>query len=249
MSASTKEGSVDHHHDHHGNHHDEEHMADMVKNIPTNTSISTISQLIDSLRARLTTLRDKHSIDLDDRHGKSSNLHELGGHNPHDHEDHEPAYEASGVGDLIHGDTMILLGSCIFMIILGLILRKVFMYFTHIRGHREQYHGGIRQMGEHMHTVTRTMSTDPNQTFAQDTPAIKKKPIGTPQVSMSLPAITKSNNPKRVSIEETAFDEIMPQSHTMLVDDTDDIHTMTTIRQQLEARRLSKMKNYFETQD
>lgn len=131
----------------------------------------------------------------------------------------------------------------------GLILRKVFMYFTHLRGHREQYHGGIRQMGEHMHTVTRTMSMDPNQTFAKDTPAIKKKPIGTPQVSVTLPAISDPNNSKRVSIEETAFDKIMPQSHTMLVDDSDDIHTMTTVRQQLEARRLSKMKNYFETQD
>ncbi len=41
---------------------------------------------------------------------------------------------------------------------LGIILRKVFMYFTQLRRHRERYAGGLRRWAEHMQAVTLTMA-------------------------------------------------------------------------------------------
>eukprot|EP00095_Tigriopus_kingsejongensis_P002428 maker-scaffold855_size87859-snap-gene-0.11 protein:Tk02428 transcript:maker-scaffold855_size87859-snap-gene-0.11-mRNA-1 annotation:"hypothetical protein EUTSA_v10012875mg" len=218
-------GTIDHHEEH-GEHEADHVMTHMVKNMTTNTSASTISKLIETLRDRL----------------KGLEVEPLP-KEVHNHEEHH--HERTGnpsVDDLIHGDTMILVGSCFFMIVLGLLLRKTFMYFTHLRSHRDKCQGGLRQMGEQMHVVTRTMSTDPNQTFALDTPQVVKKPLS-PQPSNVL-----ANN-NGATIAETSLDDIMPYSHTMLVDESDDIRTLTTAREALEARRLSKMKNFLETQD
>ncbi len=50
-----------------------------------------------------------------------------------------PPLNHSGGGGLMHMDTVILIASCAFMIVVGLILRKLFLYFTKVRKSREKY--------------------------------------------------------------------------------------------------------------
>lgn len=83
----------------------------------------------------------------------------------HDHHDHSLFHPYPGVhpedGTLLHSDTIILVCSCVIMILLGLILRKLFLVASEIRNSRQKYRGGLRQFAEHMHVVTKSMSTDP----------------------------------------------------------------------------------------
>jgi len=83
-----------------------------------------------------------------------------------------------GAAKLQHYDTIMLLGSCILMIVMGeeyltdsggcrtcctssiagLILRKIFVYLTHVRQSREKCHGGLKHLAEQMEMVTLSMA-------------------------------------------------------------------------------------------
>ena len=132
----------------------------------------------------------------------------------------------------------------------GLLLRKAFIYFTRIRQTREKYHGGLRQMAEHMHVVTRTLSTEPTPVPTPvATPSIKRPLSG----SESAPTIaTKTryvrNGDKQITIhspESIAMDMFKPSTHTMTRGDSE-IGSLTT---QLDARRISRMQNFLNNQD
>ncbi len=47
---------------------------------------------------------------------------------------------------------------------LGLSLRKMFLYLSELRVNRERYADGLRQMAEHMQVVTATMMTSSEST-------------------------------------------------------------------------------------
>jgi hypothetical protein len=72
------------------------------------------------------------------------------------------------------------------MIFIGLIFHRIISYLAKLRSRRRQYQRGLKQLGEHMHVVTRTMSNPPS---AQATPA------ATPSISLrKLAHLNTSNN-------------------------------------------------------
>lgn len=129
-----------------------------------------------------------------------------------------------GDGHILHTDTIVLMASCLVMIILGLVLRKIFLYFTHVRQSREKYHGGLRQMAEHMHAVTRTMSSGTNGGEDRERSVHFRK--GDDDV-----------------IESATLDIFKPSTHVMVAKATDSSESGPFMTQ-LEARRLSKMQDF-----
>jgi len=90
-------------------------------------------------------------------------------------------------------DTIVLVGSLIVMIFIGLIFHRIISYLAKLRSRRRQYQRGLKQLGEHMHVVTRTMSNPPS---AQATPA------ATPSVSLrKLAHLNTSNNNTITSLQ------------------------------------------------
>lgn len=78
-------------------------------------------------------------------------------------------------GLLLHSDTIILVTSMVVMILLGLVLYQVMAYLTKINNRRTMYQDGLRQIGEQMHVVTRTMSTEPTGASANVTPKTPRR--------------------------------------------------------------------------
>jgi len=91
-------------------------------------------------------------------------------------------------------DTIVLVGSLIVMIFIGLIFHRIISYLAKLRSRRRQYQKGLKQLGEHMHVVTRTMSNPPS---AQATPA------ATPSISLRKLAHlnTTNNNNNNTSLQ------------------------------------------------
>ena len=127
----------------------------------------------------------------------------------------------------------------------------MFLFFTHKRTTREKYHGGMKQLATHMNSVTRTMSTDPNQTFAADSPLPKARLVhqfssGTlSQNDDVIEAAVRrmsgsSKQPVQLSnIAETSLVFVPTRRESRIAE-------LTAARQQLEARRLSRFKNFFD---
>jgi len=96
---------------------------------------------------------------------------------------------AETAGKSLNTDTIVLVGSLIVMIFIGLIFHQIISYLAKLRSRRRQYQMGLKQLGEHMHTVTRTMSNPPSATAT---------PVGTPQISMRklahLNSVNNNNN-------------------------------------------------------
>jgi len=83
-------------------------------------------------------------------------------------------------------DTIVLVGSLIVMIFIGLIFHRIISYLAKLRSRRRQYQMGLKQLGEHMHVVTRTMSNPPSAT---------NTPVATPSISLrKLAHLNTSNN-------------------------------------------------------
>jgi len=90
-------------------------------------------------------------------------------------------------------DTIVLVGSLIVMIFIGLIFHRIISYLAKLRSRRRQYQKGLKQLGEHMHVVTRTMSNPPS---AQATPA------ATPSISLrKLAHLNTTNNNNITSLQ------------------------------------------------
>ena len=62
---------------------------------------------------------------------------------------------ASKMHHLMHSDTPIVVGSLVFMIILGLVFRSLCMKLTSVNQRKERMRGGLKQIAEHMNYVTR----------------------------------------------------------------------------------------------
>ena len=69
---------------------------------------------------------------------------------------------------------------------LGLIFHRIISYLAKLRSRRRQYQMGLKQLGEHMHVVTRTISNPPSATAT---------PVATPSISLrKLAHLNTSNN-------------------------------------------------------
>ena len=69
--------------------------------------------------------------------------------------DSDDDVEVDRLSKLIHSDTMILIGSLLVMILLGLILRSCFLKLARLRERKKRMRGGIRQIATHMDLVTK----------------------------------------------------------------------------------------------
>ena len=90
------------------------------------------------------------------------------------------------------------------------------MYFTRLRESRERYHGGLRQLADHMHVVTRTLSNDPNKTFAKDSPVPLRQQVLSRQASAAaIAVVAAAPAAKSPTIAETSL-IFPPVTHAML---------------------------------
>ena len=116
----------------------------------------------------------------------------------------------------------------------GLLFHRVITYFAKLRSRRRQYHKGLKQLGEHMHVVTRTMSTPPPSN--PSTPA--GTPVSTPAIAMRKLAAINSNNAKAAKkslihpsknskIPDDDNRVFKPSTHVMRREDSD-LGVMTT---------------------
>merc|ERR1739848_652844 len=60
----------------------------------------------------------------------------------------------------MYSDTLIVVISLIIMIIVGLVFRTCCLKLTKQRVSKERVRGGLRQLADHMHHVTRSMAND-----------------------------------------------------------------------------------------
>ena len=123
----------------------------------------------------------------------------------------------------------------------------MFNYFTNTRLQRERYHHGLRQVASHVHVVT-SLSTDPNKTFAADTPAMKRANI---PGSAGRPAEFQESSfiggsplmPRRPNSNHIVpASPIVPQNRNISPE-------LAAMRAQLEARRLSRLQTFMANQD
>jgi len=89
-----------------------------------------------------------------------------------EHSEHEESFEYHEYHDfssedasakmhhLMHSDTIIVVVSLFVMIVLGLVFRKCCMKLSTVNSRKKRIQGGLRQIGEHMNYVTRSMSND-----------------------------------------------------------------------------------------
>merc|ERR1712007_156051 len=60
----------------------------------------------------------------------------------------------------MHSDTIIVILSLVFMIVLGLVFRSLMNKLTRMKQRKAKMRGGLKQMAESMHHVTKAMSND-----------------------------------------------------------------------------------------
>lgn len=156
-----------------------------------------------------------------------------------EHQSHPPTHHeqdsggggaASNMGKSLNSDTIILMVSLIVMILLGLLFHRVITYFAKLRSRRRQYHKGLKQLGEHMHVVTRTISSEPPS--GASTPAAGLTPVSTPAIAMRKLAAINSNKAKSGSnlsrkIPDDDNSVFKPSTHVMRREDSD-LGVMTT---------------------
>ena len=115
-------------------------------------------------------------------------------------------------------------------LISGLLFHRVITYFAKLRSRRRQYHKGLKQLGEHMHVVTRTISSEPAS--GASTPAAGLTPVSTPAIAMRKLAAINSNKAKSGSnlsrkIPDDDNSVFKPSTHVMRREDSD-LGVMTT---------------------
>ena len=119
------------------------------------------------------------------------------------------------------------------------------MYFTQLKQRRERYHGGLKQLAEHMNVVTRTMSNDPNSSFTQDTPQVHSK-----FQHAARPGPSGQNGAYTVTdvMTDKAIEVALPMTPIRSASGRrlSSYGDLSEARRALEARRLSKFKNLFD---
>jgi len=81
----------------------------------------------------------------------------------HEYDHHHDLSEddaATKMHHLMHSDTIIVVLSLVFMIVLGLVFRSLCMKLASVNQRKERMRGGLKQIAEHMNYVTRSMSND-----------------------------------------------------------------------------------------
>ena len=73
-------------------------------------------------------------------------------HEPHDLSEDDAATK---MHHLMHSDTIIVVFSLVFMIVLGLVFRSLCMKLASVNQRKERMRGGLKQIAEHMNYVTR----------------------------------------------------------------------------------------------
>merc|ERR1712223_659026 len=178
------------------------HAMDRAKNAP---SSENIHHLIKKLQEKL----DDHASSSGggegghedpDQHTQLFGVPSLHDQNEGDHGPHLPNLnstshlanshdghnELADTGKSLNTDTIVLVGSLIVMIFIGLIFHRIITYLAKIRSRRRQYQMGLKQLGEHMNTVTRTISNPPSAAAT---------PVGTPSINMrKLAHLNSANN-------------------------------------------------------
>merc|ERR1712203_1065648 len=83
----------------------------------------------------------------------------------HEHEKHD-MYEGEDASTkmihLMHSDTMTVVIALIVMICVGLLFRSLCLRLTRDKTRKERIRGGLKALADHMNSVTRSMSNDPN---------------------------------------------------------------------------------------
>jgi len=144
----------------------------------------------------------------------------------------------------LNTDTIVLVGSLIVMILIGLIFHRIISYLAKLRSRRRQYQRGLKQLGDHMHVVTRQLSNPAS---------LSGTPTATPSISMrKLAALnsqamaaaaasssTVSNNNNCINISTIPDDDnsvFKPSTHVMRREDSA-LGVMTTAALQLKRHQ------------
>lgn len=178
------------------------HAMDRAKNAP---SSENIHHLIKKLQEKLDNNggsedHNHHQLFVPNLHGHHADSGRLpsllSNNNSTSHfDEHFVKNQADGASrDSQHlpTDTIVLVCSLIVMIFIGLIFHRIISYLAKLRSRRRQYQRGLKQLGEHMHVVTRTMSNPPS---AQATPA------ATPSISLRKLAHLNTTNNNNITLQ------------------------------------------------
>ena len=118
------------------------------------------------------------------------------------------------------------------IILSGLIFHQVISYAAKLRSRRRQYESGLKQFGDQMNMVTRTISNPPS---ANPTPT--GTPTGTPSIGLRKLAALNNNNQKMgqnlrmvTGIPDDDNSVFKPSTHVMRREDSA-LGTMTTATQ------------------
>jgi len=143
----------------------------------------------------------------------------------HEYHDYSEDDAATKMHHLMHSDTIIVVVSLVVMIIVGLVFRSLCMKLASINERKERVRGGLKQIAESMHYVTRSMSNDlelPDSPRAvirtyskykgKDEEASSSPPKRGDQHSNSLRVHAMNNNLNKVEREELEMQMSVAQS-------------------------------------
>jgi len=83
-------------------------------------------------------------------------------HEPVEHDMYEGEDASTKMMHLMHSDTMTVVIALIVMICVGLLFRSLCLRLTRDKTRKERIRGGLKALADHMNSVTRSMSNDPN---------------------------------------------------------------------------------------
>jgi hypothetical protein len=83
-------------------------------------------------------------------------------HEPVEHDMYEGEDAGTKMMHLMHSDTMTVVIALIVMICVGLLFRSLCLRLTRDKTRKERIRGGLKALADHMNSVTRSMSNDPN---------------------------------------------------------------------------------------
>jgi len=83
-------------------------------------------------------------------------------HQAVDHDMYEGEDASTKMMHLMHSDTMTVVIALIVMICVGLLFRSLCLRLTRDKTRKERIRGGLKALADHMNSVTRSMSNDPN---------------------------------------------------------------------------------------
>ena len=97
----------------------------------------------------------------------------------------------------------------------GITFHRIISYFAQVRSRRRACRRGLKQLGEHMHIVTRTISNPPS---------VDPTPTGTPTISMRKLALLNNNRIAQSEVPQSAagLGSVKPRARSPLPVPSDD---------------------------